>query len=97
MEGTEIIDNEKRLRFETKIGTEFGYIEYRWYKADIAFMHTFVPVNGRGKGSSSVLAKFALEYAKEKNLKIMVYCLFIAKYIKDHTEYSFLLDKKYHG
>lgn len=97
MEEFVIINNEKRLRFETKIETEFGYIDYRWYKGDNAFMHTFVPVEGRGKGISSALAKFALEFAKEKKLKIMVYCPFIAKYIKEHPEYEPLIDKKYHG
>mgnify|MGYP001217054978 CR=1 FL=1 len=97
MEEVEIINNDKRLRFEAKIGDEFGYIDYRWYKGNIAFMHTFVPEAGRGKGISSALAKFALEYTKEKKLKIMVYCPFIAKYIKEHPEYEFLIDKKYHG
>lgn len=93
----EIVNNEKRLRFETKVGEEFAYIDYRWYKGDIAFMHTFVPEEGRGKRISSALAKYALEHAREKKLKIMVYCPYIAKYIKEHPEYEFLIDKKYHG
>jgi predicted GNAT family acetyltransferase len=47
-------------------------------------MHTFVPEIARGKGISSALAKFALEYVKEQNLKLIVYCPVIAKYIKQH-------------
>ena len=94
MEDIIVTMNEKQHRFETKIGDDFGYIEYRWYKGDIAFMHTFVPESGRGKGYSNALAKFALEYAKAKNLKIIVYCPFVAKYIKQHPEYAFLVNKQ---
>lgn len=36
MEPIEILNNERNLRFETKIGSEFGDIEYRWYKGDIS-------------------------------------------------------------
>ena len=96
MEGIIVIMNEQQHRFETRIGDDFGYIDYRWYKDDLAFMHTFVPEAGRGKGYSAALAKFALEYAKEKNLKIIVYCPFVTKYIEQHREYEFLIDKQSH-
>ena len=89
--------NEKQHRFETKIGEDFGYTEYRWYNGDIALMHTFVPEAGRGKGHSAALAKFALEYAKEKKLNVLVYCPFVAKYIKLHPEYAFLVKEKSPG
>jgi uncharacterized protein len=97
MEEIIVAMNEKLHRFETRIGDDIGYIEYRWYKGDLAFMHTFVPEAGRGKGYSAALAKFALEYAKEKNLKIIVYCPFVAKYIKQHSEYELLINKQSHG
>ena len=90
-----ITNNTKLSRFETEIGGEFAYVDYRFYKDDIALMHTFVPEIARGKNISSVLAKFALEYVKEQNLKLMVYCPVIAKYIKLHPEYEPLIDKQY--
>src|SRR5258706_1989515 len=91
-----IINNTKRSRFETEFNGEFAYVDYRFYKGDIALMHTFVPESARGKGVSSALAKFALEYVKDKKLKLMVYCPTIAKYIKQHPEYESLIDKQYH-
>ena len=91
-----IINNKKLSRFETEINGEFAYVEYRFYKDDIALMHTFVPESARGKGVSSALAKFSLEYVKEQKLKLLVYCPFIAKYIKQHPEYEPLIDKQYH-
>ena len=90
-----IINNKKLSRFETEINGEFAYVEYRFYKDDIALMHTFVPESARGKGISSALAKFSLEYVKEQKLKRLVYCPFIAKYIKQHPEYEPLIDKQY--
>jgi predicted GNAT family acetyltransferase len=90
-----IINNPKQSRFETNINGEYAFVDYRFYKDDIALMHTFVPDIARGKGISSALAKFALEYVKEQNLKLMVYCPFIAKYIKLHPEYESLIDKQY--
>lgn len=90
-----IINNIKLSRFETEINGEFAYVEYHFYKGDIALMHTFVPELARSKGVASALAKFALEYVKEGNLKLMVYCPTIAKYMKLHPEYEFLIDKQY--
>jgi len=91
-----IINNTKLNRFETEINGEFAYVEYRFYKGDIALMHTVVPEADRNKGIASALAKFALEYVKEQKLKLMVYCPVIAKYIKLHPEYKTLIDKQYH-
>jgi predicted GNAT family acetyltransferase len=53
-----IINNTKLSRFETEINGEFAYVEYRFYKGDIALMHTFVPEADRNKGIASALAKF---------------------------------------
>jgi predicted GNAT family acetyltransferase len=90
-----IVNNTKRNRIEIEIDGEFAYVEYRFYKDDIALVHTFVPESARGKGISSVLAKFALEYVKEQNKKLMVYCPVISKYIKYNPEYEPLIDKQY--
>jgi len=92
----QIINNEEKLRFETKVNDEAGYVDYRWYKGTLALLHIFVPVAGRGKGVPEALAKFALEYAKQQNVKVMVYCSYIAKYIRLHPEYRSLRDAKYH-
>lgn len=90
-----IINNEKHSRFETQVNGEFAYLEYRFYKGDMALMHTFVPEFDRGMGLAGALAKFALEYVKEHKLKLMVYCPYVIKYMKEHTEYNTLLDKQY--
>jgi predicted GNAT family acetyltransferase len=89
-----IINNEKNLHFETLlINGEFAFIEYRWHKGNMALMHTLVPEGFEGKGIAAALAKFALEYAKEKQLQIVVYCPYVNAYLKKHTEYQALVVK----
>lgn len=88
-----IINNTERNRFETVINGEFAYVEYRLLDDEITLLHTFVPDSGRGTGLSSALAKFALEYVKAEGLKLLVYCPFIARYIKLHPEYTMLFNK----
>lgn len=92
-----IINNEKLSRFETEVNGDFAYIKYRPYKSNIAIMHTFVPESARGRGIAFELAKFVLEYFKQKKRKLMVYCPLVAKYINIHPEYKSLLDKEYLG
>ena len=90
-----ITNNEKLSRFETEINGEFAFLDYRFYKGNFALVHTFVPEPARGKGIAPALAKFALEYAKEQNLKIMIYCPYVSKYMKRHPEYEPLVDQQY--
>jgi predicted GNAT family acetyltransferase len=87
--------NENLRRYEIEIDGEFAYIEYQFYKDDIALMHTFVPESARGKGFAPALAKFALEDVKKQNKKVLVYCPAVAKYVKLHPEYEPLIDKQY--
>ncbi len=91
----EVVHNEAKARFEIDLGDDMAYLEYRWYKKNLALMHTWVPPAHEGKGIAASLAKYVLEYAKEKNLQIMVYCPYVASYLKRHPEYADLVDKKY--
>jgi uncharacterized protein len=87
-----ITNNEALLHFETELSNgEFAFIEYRWHNDNLVIMHTLVPEGFEGKGIASSLAKFALEYAKEKQLKIIVYCPYVNAYLKRHPEYQSLL------
>ena len=84
----EIINNEVKPRFEAKLGDEFAFIDYRWQNGVIVFMHTFVPDAGQGKGIAGKLAGFALEYVKEKDLKMKLYCPYMRTYVNKHPEYK---------
>jgi len=85
------------MHFEIHEGDDIAYLEYRYYKDDIAFMHTEVPANMEGRGVASALAAHAFDFAKKENKPVMVYCPFVSVYLKRHPELREQLDKKYLG
>lgn len=93
MEQYTLTNNLQNLRFEIELEGEKAFLEYRWYKDDLALMHTLVPEEFDGKGIAGLLAKTALECARDKGLKIMVYCPFVRSHITRHPEYE-VLEKK---
>ena len=95
-ESFNVINNEDQHRFEVQLDGEYAFIEYRYYKGDIAFMHTTVPEVCRGKGIAAAMAVVALNFAKDRHLKIMLYCPYVSKYVKEHPEYYTLVDTSYH-
>jgi predicted GNAT family acetyltransferase len=94
--GITIRNNKQQMRFEIQEGTDIAFLEYRFYKKNIALMHTLVPKGMEGKGIASALAAFAFNYAKENKKLVMVYCPFVATYIKRHPEVKEQLDKEYY-
>ena len=88
----DVINNKKLSRFEIALEDgDTARLEYRWLKGNMVLMHTFVPPSGRGKGIGQELVKYVLDYAREQGLKIVVYCPFVAKYMKEHAEYDDLV------
>jgi len=67
---------------------EFARLEYRWLKGNLALMHTLVPAADRGKGIGAGLVKYVLDYAYTQHLKVIIYCPFVQKYVKEHPEYN---------
>ncbi|GGG94617.1 GNAT family N-acetyltransferase [Pedobacter zeae] len=92
-----IHNNTGNLQFEIALEGEVAYLSYRFYKKDIAFMHTFVPKVLEGRGLASALAKYAFSYAKAHQKLVMVYCPFVAKFISTHPEYNDQINQSYRG
>lgn len=90
-----IIHNEQENQFEYRENDQLAVLSYRFYKKDIALVHTGVPSSISGKGIGSALAAYAFEYAKEINKKVMVYCPFVGAYLKKHPELEDQVDKQY--
>ena len=95
MQPVTVINNTDQQQFEVHMDDHVAVLIYRFYKNDIALMHTEVPIALEGKGIASSLAKHALEWARDHNKKVMVYCPFVASYLKRHPEYNYLVDKNY--
>ena len=91
----DVLNNESEKQFEITTAGEKAYLTYRFYKDDIALMHTFVPKALEGQGIASALAKEAFRYAAEHKKPVMVYCPFVAQFVKRHPEYQKQLDPQY--
>ena len=94
MKNIQVINNEEEMQFEAAVGDEKAVMVYRWYHGDLAIMHTEVPKEGRGKGYADALAEYAIAFAKERNIKLKVYCVFMQGYMKRHPEYQDLISTK---
>lgn len=57
------------------------------------YQHTFVPPEFRGKHIGQDLVKFALDFAKENDYKVIPTCPFVRLYIDKHPEYKELVKK----
>jgi len=95
MDPLQIINNEQQQQFQVRAEGELAYLEYRFYKDDIALMHTEVPEKLSGRGIASALAEYAIKYAREHKIPVMVYCPFVASWLKKHPENRDVLDPKY--
>lgn len=55
------------------------------------YFTTFVPPEIRGRHIAQNIVKFALDYAKENNFRVIPSCPFVKAYIDRHPEYKDLL------
>jgi predicted GNAT family acetyltransferase len=94
--GFTVINDTYHLAFVVDLDGEQATIDYRYYKHDIAFLHSYVPEHFRGKGVAKALAETALTFARKENKKIMLYCPFMSKYVREHPEYHDLVDTEFH-
>ena len=83
-----VVNNTADYQFEVVSGALTSKLEYRMGKDRIALIHTEVPDELQGQGIGSDLVKTALQFAKDKDLKVLPYCPFVAAYIKRHPEWQ---------
>ncbi len=84
-------DNPARRRYELAIGDRIAVIAYRLRGDSITFTHTEVPEELEGRGIASRLARFALEDARARGLRVVPLCPFVAAYIRRHKDYESLV------
>jgi hypothetical protein len=84
----DIVMNETTHRFEATLDGETAFTEYHLHDGSITLPHTVVPPAFEGRGVGSALAKAALGYARDHDLKVKPLCPFIAGYIQKHAEWQ---------
>lgn len=88
---SEVVNNEAARRFEVTVDGHTGFLNYAKAPGRIELIHTEVPAELGGRGVGGTLAKAALEYAKEAQLKVTPSCPFVKKYVERHPDYASLV------
>lgn len=91
----EVINNAEAGRFEATVDGHTAYTEYRVLASGVLFPHTEVPTALEGRGVGSALVRAALDFAREKGLKVMPVCPFVAAWIRRHPEAHDLVHPDY--
>ncbi|MGQ0467664.1 MAG: GNAT family N-acetyltransferase [Sporichthyaceae bacterium] len=82
----------ERSRFEVVVGGEVaGFAEYTLRGGVVTFTHTEVGGAYEGQGLGSKLARFGLDFARERGLTVVPRCPYIAGWIEKHPEYKDLV------
>lgn len=87
-------NNEDAGRFETQIGDEMAFLDYRRTPRTLHLVHTEVPTALEGQGLGSALARSALDFARAAKLQVVPSCAFVAGFIRRHSEYADLVRQK---
>lgn len=83
--------NEAASRYEAVLdGDVVGFADYRpGAGGSVVITHTEASLEGRGIGG--LLARSALDDLRERGLRVVPQCPFVARYIDRHPEYADLL------
>ncbi|MDE3189601.1 MAG: N-acetyltransferase [Acidobacteriota bacterium] len=85
-----VSDNPAELRYELRDDRELvGEIRYRALPGALALVHTEVEPKRRGLGTEIV--RGALDDLRERGLKVVPVCPFVAAFIRRHPEYADLV------
>lgn len=86
-----VVHNESKSRFEVEVGGNLAHADYLLSGDTIVMHHTWVPPELRGQGLAGPIVRAALEHARERGLKVVPQCSYVATYIKRHHEFADLV------
>lgn len=81
-----VVDNQQTKRYEAVLDGSLAFIEYRPVANALMLTHTEVPEAFEGRGVGSALVKFALHDIRERGLRVVPMCPFVAAYLRRHPE-----------
>jgi predicted GNAT family acetyltransferase len=85
-----------KSRFEFEKDGHTAWLEFdRDDRGWMTLWHTEVPAPLRGQGIAATLARTALEYARDENLKVDVICPLVNNYLQKNPEFQNLIAKKH--
>lgn len=84
----EIINDKKGSRFLMEVDGMEVYVLYAEDKETIELYSTYTPPQLRGNRLAERVVRFALDYAKEKNLKVIPSCWYVKRFLERYPDYS---------
>jgi predicted GNAT family acetyltransferase len=85
--GPTIVDAEDAQRYEARDGDVLaGILVYVVKPGRIALVHTEVAPTHRGQGIGELLARFALDDARRRGLRVIASCPYVRAYVEGHPE-----------
>jgi predicted GNAT family acetyltransferase len=88
-----VADNLAEARYEVWAdGKLAAFTEYELTSDTIIFIHTEVEPEYEGHGVGGSLARFALDDARRRRLRVRPLCPFIKGWIERHPDYADLAD-----
>jgi uncharacterized protein len=84
----DVCHNITEQRFELAAGVRLAVVDYQLAGERLIVTHTFVPADQRGKGIAERLVTAAMEYAREKGLKVVPQCSYVDTFLRRHAEFA---------
>ncbi len=81
-----IENNAPARRFEAAVNGGLAVLEYRIEAPTIFLLYVEVPASEQGRGIAGRLSRAALEFSRDRGLKVVPRCPFIATYMRRHPE-----------
>ena len=82
----EVQHNVDEQRFEVRQGELLAGLFYRRHGRALSLMHTEVPDELSGQGIAGRLIKAAMDYARNEQLPVVVYCPFVKSYLERRAD-----------
>lgn len=90
----EVVQVAERDRYEIRVGGEAaGFTQYLDQDGQRIFFHTEVDDAYSGRGLAGRLVGAALEATRQDGLRVVPVCPYVAKFVKQHTEFADVVDK----
>jgi len=84
----QVRNNPDRGRFEIDLDGQLGVLDYEIADSRMIMPPTEVPLAHRGNGYGDMLARAALDYARQHSLTPVPLCPFVRSFIARHPQYA---------
>jgi predicted GNAT family acetyltransferase len=80
-------------RFEIRFPESVAFLKYHYDSVGRLHLdHTEVPPTRQHHGVAALLARGALDFARDQGLKVVPACPYVVAYLKEHPEFDSILE-----